>query len=483
MKKIVLFILVFVFLLSSAVFAGPTFAKTKYTVTETYNILKEKFPEFIDRLKTRGVTDDEIAAFLYDLNENLSNVKGLNKDNFKSNMFTALKTTLYSGAHNNLLSALMLEFSDEIEAMLTTHEIPPELQPLYDTVLYCVLGDDGNNTGTDSSGKTSSGAGSSGKTSAETKPDETTAGQETPPVSKYSISETYNVLKIMFPEFIEKLKKYNVTDDEIASFLSDLIGRINGVEGLNKANFQSGMLSALQTTLYSGAHNNLLGAMISEYYTEIETMLTTRKIPPEMQPLYDTVLYCVLGEGDIQLFNDVDNSHWAKKYIEELAVKGVISGVGDHLYDPEASVTREQFTKMIVDAMGYEKSDIPLPFTDTNSNEWYYSYVAAAYENSLIAGVGDNMFGTGEKITRQDMAVILYRAAGRKGLEFTASDTVFNTFADKGEIDAYAADAVRLLSGSGIINGYAGMFSPKDFLTRAEAARVIYALFYEYVSK
>jgi len=298
--------------------------------------------------------------------------------------------------------------------------------------------------------------------------------------TKYNANENYNILRITFPEFIDRVQQYDVPDRDISSFLNDLNEKLDADEKLTSGNFRSRMASAMQTVLLSGPHNRLFNALISEYFQVVETMLVTKEIPPELQPLYDTVRYCVLGEGEIQLFNDVEKSHWAVKYIEELAIRGVINGVGGRVFEPEENVTREQFVKMMVDAMGWEKSGNEIDFDDADSWAWYYKYVATAYENGLIAGVGGNRFGVGENITRQDMAVILYRAAEMREIEFASDDTMFNKFTDKNNIASYARDAVMLLSGAGIIRGYEdSSFAPHNHLTRAEAARVIYALFYE----
>lgn len=90
------------------------------------------------------------------------------------------------------------------------------------------------------------------------------------------------------------------------------------------------------------------------------------------------------------------------------------------------------------------------------------------YNSGVISGVSESKFGVGDYITRQDMAVILYRA------NWLASKNGFDGFADDESIDEYARDAVNAFASNGIIGGYDdGSFRPKEFATRAEAAVIL----------
>ncbi len=174
-------------------------------------------------------------------------------------------------------------------------------------------------------------------------------------------------------------------------------------------------------------------------------------------------------------FSDVPASHWANPYVTELAKKDIISGYDDNTFKPNNSVTREEFVKMIVGAAGLYKADAQCEFTDVAQNAWFYPYIASAYAYELVSGVTDAEFGVGTKITRQDVAVIASRI-----IKKFKNDTVIPTETTLTDIDTvsdYAQDSVKLLNGMGIINGYDdGSFMPKNTLTRAEAATIIYKL-------
>ncbi len=172
-------------------------------------------------------------------------------------------------------------------------------------------------------------------------------------------------------------------------------------------------------------------------------------------------------------FKDVPTTHWAIKPVEYLAAEGIVSGNGDGTFAPDRTVTREEFVKMVVGAFKIAGSG-DIAFTDVAKSHWAYGYINAAVENGIVKGISDNKFGMGSLITRQDMAVIMSRIIELKGIQLQSGTVAFT---DSAAIADYAKDAVELLAGAGIINGYEdGSFKPEGSLTRAEAAKVIYAI-------
>ena len=175
----------------------------------------------------------------------------------------------------------------------------------------------------------------------------------------------------------------------------------------------------------------------------------------------------------ISTFNDVPNTHWAAQSVGYLANAGVISGTGDGSFAPDRTVTREEFVKMVVGAFGLTGS-ADVAFGDIAKDHWAYNYIAIAVNNGIVNGVSADKFGMGAKITRQDMAVIIARVAALKGISLSDGSA---SFTDAANIDGYAKQAVELLAGAKVINGYEdGSFKPQGSLTRAEAAKVIYGI-------
>lgn len=175
------------------------------------------------------------------------------------------------------------------------------------------------------------------------------------------------------------------------------------------------------------------------------------------------------------LFADVAPSHWAYNAIKKLKDAGIIDGVGDGRFEPDSTVTREQFLKMLLIAGGISarEDDAAAAFSDVSPDAWYYGYVNAAQREGLVSGVSAELFGIGQNILRQDMSVMVWRVLSGKGIEQSGVDA---QFADHGDIAEYAADAVYQLKALGIVQGHDNRFSPQENLTRAEAAVVVSAL-------
>ena len=172
-------------------------------------------------------------------------------------------------------------------------------------------------------------------------------------------------------------------------------------------------------------------------------------------------------------FDDLSEYAWAEESINILAANNIINGKSDKTFAPGDFVTREEFAKLIAASFRMTGADATVSFADINENDWFYPYVAALYRAGIIKGVNDNEYGVGQYITREDMAVILVRAAKAKE---TTIEKISNTnFADMNDVSKYANESVQILADAGIVNGVGeGKFLPKKNLTRAETAKVIY---------
>lgn len=179
-----------------------------------------------------------------------------------------------------------------------------------------------------------------------------------------------------------------------------------------------------------------------------------------------------IGNGVYESFTDLESVEWAKKSIKALADKGIINGKSKTEYAPNNNVTREEFAKLMSVAAGIYNKDSSVEFDDVKPGTWYYGYVASLAEKDLINGISDKLFGSGSYITREDMAVLVYRLCRYKGIP--DMDLNQNKFSDKYMISSYASNAVNFASGYEIMNGMGdGTFMPKGYTTRAQAAVVI----------
>ena len=180
-------------------------------------------------------------------------------------------------------------------------------------------------------------------------------------------------------------------------------------------------------------------------------------------------------ELNYYVFDDLDSVEWAREPICKLAEMGVLRGKEYRLFYPNDNITREEFVKMLTVAYKLNIENKTAKFTDVNADDWFMPYVAAALENGIVNGVSDDMFGTGQNITRQDLAVMAYNAALKNGVEFNTEDV--QKFSDDDKISDYAKTAVYALKSQDIVNGIDSKnFAPQDTATRAEAAKILYAL-------
>lgn len=176
-------------------------------------------------------------------------------------------------------------------------------------------------------------------------------------------------------------------------------------------------------------------------------------------------------------FKDMDDVDWAVPAVTALFTKGIINGKTADEFRPNDNITREEFVKLLIKTFELNVLGNGMNFEDVKEEDWYYAYVRSAYYADIVKGVSETMFGAGQNITRQDIAVMSCRAADVSDVKIAETAQGF-TFADESDIAEYANDAVRLMQRGGIINGDEnGRFNPEAYATRAEAAKIIYNLF------
>ncbi|MBR3932883.1 MAG: S-layer homology domain-containing protein [Clostridia bacterium] len=170
-------------------------------------------------------------------------------------------------------------------------------------------------------------------------------------------------------------------------------------------------------------------------------------------------------------FSDSEN-HWAKDYIKKLWSKGIISGVSETQFAPDKTITRAEFTKMIISSCKIPISSADTAFSDVDSTMWYAPYVAAAYNNGFVSGYDDGTFKPDNPITRQEMAKMLCVACDIVKKYDGSNADIF--FADNHLISDWAYLYVKKACGLGLFQGDSqNSFNPLNNATRAETAAVI----------
>lgn len=158
--------------------------------------------------------------------------------------------------------------------------------------------------------------------------------------------------------------------------------------------------------------------------------------------------------------------HWGEDNIKQLVAMGAIKGYEDGTFAPDKGITRAEFVTVLVKALALA-SDGGKTFTDT-AGHWAEQYIAAANALGIVAGYDADTFGPDDSITREQMAVMVVKAAQ---LPTAAGELAF---ADKDSISDWAVEAITTASENQLINGYEdNTFRPQQGASRAEAVTVI----------
>lgn len=145
----------------------------------------------------------------------------------------------------------------------------------------------------------------------------------------------------------------------------------------------------------------------------------------------------------------------------------LMSGIGSNLFDPDGPLTRAALATALHRMEGCPTVTGADAFTDTSQGAWYSDAVLWASQRGLMNGYGGGIFGTNDPVTRQDMAVILWRYAERPA---ASSDD----FEDESAIAGYAAAAVDWAAANGIAGPVSGSrFAPRESASRAQIAAAL----------
>lgn len=161
--------------------------------------------------------------------------------------------------------------------------------------------------------------------------------------------------------------------------------------------------------------------------------------------------------------------------MDKLNELGIMTGDGNGSFRPADNITREELVKIIIEAVGDGMTDTyNIKFTDVAEDAWYRIYVETAVSRGIVNGIDKETFGTGAYATREDFCVMIVRAAESYYKKINAKTAVVS-LTDIFDAADYAQEAVDTLARAQIVNGYEDdTFRPKNTITRAEAAKVIY---------
>lgn len=173
-------------------------------------------------------------------------------------------------------------------------------------------------------------------------------------------------------------------------------------------------------------------------------------------------------------FTDVAEGAWYYDSIKYVYSNGMMVGTGDTKFSPDTTTTRGMIVTILYRLEGEPAVSSTSSFNDVAEGKYYANAVKWAAENEIFSGYGNGQFGPEDPITREQMAVILYRYAAFKGQDMTKAADL-SKFTDNGEISGYAVPSLGWANAEGLVSGKgSGILDPLGSATRAEVSAILY---------
>lgn len=168
-------------------------------------------------------------------------------------------------------------------------------------------------------------------------------------------------------------------------------------------------------------------------------------------------------------FTDVAADAWYADAVEYVRSSGLMNGTSATTFSPNSTMTRAMLATVLYRAEGSPAVTASADFRDVTADAYYADAVAWASESGVVSGYGNGMFGSNDPVTREQIAVILWRYEGSPA---PLGESV--PYADQASISSYAVTAVAWARENGIINGMSGnRFAPSEHATRAQVATIL----------
>lgn len=171
-------------------------------------------------------------------------------------------------------------------------------------------------------------------------------------------------------------------------------------------------------------------------------------------------------------FNDVSANDWFASAVDYVTGKGMMNGTADNAFSPKANTTRGMVVTVLY-RLENQPSTSAASFTDVASGAYYANAVAWANANGIVSGYGSGKFGPNDKVTREQLAAILYRYAQNKKYDVSGAKSL-DGYTDAQSVSSYAVPALQWANAAGVVTGKSGSkLDPKGYATRAEVAAML----------
>ena len=190
-------------------------------------------------------------------------------------------------------------------------------------------------------------------------------------------------------------------------------------------------------------------------------------------PVSQTLTLTLVEPGS---FLDVPDTAWFAEAVAWAVEHQVFNGVSETEFASDLPMTRAMFATVLWRMNGSPETTGANVFSDVKEDQWYTKAVTWANEKGYISGYGGGLFGTGDSVTREQIATILFRYTSQdpEKKELAAIRGDLNVFIDRSEISDWAADAMSWANGIRMINGMGNeTLAPQGTATRAQVAQML----------
>jgi len=169
----------------------------------------------------------------------------------------------------------------------------------------------------------------------------------------------------------------------------------------------------------------------------------------------------------------VDTNAWYNTAVQNALDKGLMAGTSANTFEPNAKLTRAMVVQILYSMEGKPAVSGAANFSDVAADAWYAAAVKWASDNGIVAGMGDGTFAPNANVTREQLAVILMGYAKAEGKNVSATADLA-AYADASSVSTWAEAGMKWAVGSGIISGKtATTLDAQGTATRAEVAQMI----------
>lgn len=207
--------------------------------------------------------------------------------------------------------------------------------------------------------------------------------------------------------------------------------------------------------------------------TAIDEAETVEELEDVLTSMRETMEKIRNWKCTAQVFTDVNANGWYHMGVEYMYFHGYMKGTAATTFAPHATVTRGQLVATLYRIAGEPAVDGTSTFKDVDEGKYFTDAVIWAAGNGIVSGHTDGTFRPHDPVTRQDLAVFLYRF---NQAEAVTGDTLAG-FPDAGNVSAYAYDAMNWAVANGLISGAidngVAVLNPKASASRAEAATIL----------